>query len=325
MPTTPARARKWIRTKKATPFWKKGVFCVRLNVDPSATCLQRVACGIDPGSKWEAMTIKSKKHTYLNTQNDAVIWVKDAIETRREMRRSRRFRKTPCRKNKCNRSYSSGRLAPSTRARWGAKLRLVHIWRSIYPISDYIVEDINATTKPGQKRWNKSFSPLEVGKNWFYEELRKLGNLTTKAGWETKQLRDALGLKKSKSKQDSFSAHCVDSWVLANAVVGGHTAPDKTSILFLSPLRFHRRQLHRLQASKKVGRRRYGGTLSHGFKKGSLMLHSKHGVCYVGGSLGNRLSLHSLEDGSRLTQTAKVDDCKFLGFNSWRWRASSST
>jgi hypothetical protein len=32
MPTTPSRARRWILSKKATPFWKKGVFCVRLNI-----------------------------------------------------------------------------------------------------------------------------------------------------------------------------------------------------------------------------------------------------------------------------------------------------
>ena len=35
MPTKPSRARRWIQQGKATPFWKNGVFCVRLNVDPS--------------------------------------------------------------------------------------------------------------------------------------------------------------------------------------------------------------------------------------------------------------------------------------------------
>ena len=36
MPTTPARARKWLKSSKATAFWKGGLFCVRLNVEPSA-------------------------------------------------------------------------------------------------------------------------------------------------------------------------------------------------------------------------------------------------------------------------------------------------
>ncbi len=33
MPTKPSRTRKWIRDKKTTPFWKNGVFCVRLNIE----------------------------------------------------------------------------------------------------------------------------------------------------------------------------------------------------------------------------------------------------------------------------------------------------
>jgi hypothetical protein len=36
MPTTPARARRWMRSGTATSFWKGGVFCVRLNQEPSA-------------------------------------------------------------------------------------------------------------------------------------------------------------------------------------------------------------------------------------------------------------------------------------------------
>src|SRR6516162_5748208 len=68
MPTTPARARRWIKSGKATPFWKGGVFCVRLNQEPSARSTQPIAIGIDPGSKKEALVVKSTAHTYLNIQ-----------------------------------------------------------------------------------------------------------------------------------------------------------------------------------------------------------------------------------------------------------------
>src|SRR5215467_10212394 len=78
MPTTSARARRWIKSGKATPFWKGGVFCVRLNQEPSARHIQPIAVGIDPGSKKEALVVKSTAHTYLNVQADAVTWVKDA-------------------------------------------------------------------------------------------------------------------------------------------------------------------------------------------------------------------------------------------------------
>jgi len=116
MPTTPSRARRWIKMGKATPFWKRGVFCVRLNVEPSARNTQPIAVGIDPGSKKEALTVKSEAHTYLNIQADAVTWVKDAVTVRGQMRRARRFRKTPCRHNRANRAR--GALPPSTKARW---------------------------------------------------------------------------------------------------------------------------------------------------------------------------------------------------------------
>ena len=50
MPTTSARARKWIKSGKATSFWKKGIFCVRLNQDIENIKIQPIAVGIDPGS-----------------------------------------------------------------------------------------------------------------------------------------------------------------------------------------------------------------------------------------------------------------------------------
>jgi len=108
----------------------------------------------------------------------------------------------------------------------------------VYPIIDFVVEDIKARTK-GRRRWDRSFSPLEVGKQWFYDELRKLGHVETRQGWETKELRNAYGLKKSGNKMvETFEAHCVDSWVLANWWVGGHIKPDNKEMLFVTPLHF---------------------------------------------------------------------------------------
>ena len=317
MPTTPSRARRWVKEKKATYFWKKGIFCVRLNVEPSDHKTQGIVVGIDPGSKREGFTVKSKAHTYLNVQANAVDWVKDAVEVKRNMRRARRFRNTPRRKNKSNRSKAP--FPPSTKARWAWKLRVCVWLKGLFLVTDFIVEDIKARTIKGARKWNKSFSPLEVGKKWFYGEIAKLGNLYTKQGYETKELRDLLGLKKTKAKlSDRFDAHCVDSWVLANYVVGGHVKPDNERILKVIPLRFHRRQLHALQPAKGGVRRPYGGTVSLGLKRGSLVRHVKYGVVYVGGFFKSRISLHSLETGIRLCQNAKVSDCKFLTVNTQR-------
>ena len=319
MPTHPNRAAIWIKSGKATPFWKKGIFCVRLNVEPSNRKMQDVVVGIDPGSKQEGFTVKSEAHTYLNVQADAVDWVKKHIKQRKMMRRTRRSRKTPCRKNRSNRAI--GGIPPSTKARWQWKLRIVNWLGKMYPISTFVVEDIKAWTKKGQRKWNKSFSPLEVGKQWFYQELGKMTRVELKRGYETKERRDSLGLQKLSDKMSSsFYAHCVDSWVLANWFAGedGHLKPDNTNVLCIVPLRFHRRQLHRLESKKGGIRSPYGGTISLGFKRGSLIRHPKYGIAYIGGTMDGKISLHSLETGKRLCQNGKPEECSFLCYSSWR-------
>lgn len=319
MPTTPARARRWIRQGKATPFWKGGVWCVRLNQEPLARETQPIAVGIDPGSKKEALVVKSAVHTYLNTQADAVTWVKEAVLTRSQMRRARRFRKTPCRQPRANRLRNCRKLPPSTKARWQWKLRLCRWLARLFPIATFIVEDIKAATK-GKPSWDRSFSPLAVGKQWFSQELGKLAPVQTKAGWETKHLRDALGLKKSKQKlAETFSTHCVDAWALAWAGVGGQTTPENIRLLCLTPLQWHRRQLHRLQPEAGGKRKLYGGTRSLGFTRGTLVRHPKYGLAYVGGASEGRLSLHGVGAGKRLCQNAKEAVCQ--RYTILRWRA----
>jgi hypothetical protein len=318
MPTTAQRAERWIKSGKATPFWKRGVFCVRLNVEPSSRFTQPIAVGIDPGSKREAFTVKSATRTYLNMQTHAVDWVKAAEEASTNMRRARRFRKTPCRKPRFNRKR--GGIPPSTKARWQWKLRICHWLTKLFPVIAFVVEDIKAKTFKNGRKWNIMFSPLEVGKKWFYSELERIAILHTLQGHETAELRSQLGLKKSKQKlSDKFEAHCVDSWVLANWYTEGHDKPDNTQLIVIIPLRFHRRQLHRFQPGKGAIRSPYGGTISEGFKRGGIARHPKYGIVYIGGASKGRVSLHSLETGKRLTQNAKPSDTKFLSFNSWRF------
>jgi RRXRR protein len=321
MPTKPQRADRWVKSGKATPFWKKGIWCIRLNFEPSARNLQPVCIGVDPGSKREGFTVKSQAHTYLNIQSHAVDWVSEAEEVSTNMRRARRFRNTPCRSPKKN--FDRGEfLPPSTRARWQAKLRIIKFLMQLYPVTHIGVEDIKATTWKGAKRYNTSFSPLQVGKDWFYGECRKLAILEMFDGYEdTYQTRQQLGLKKLKNKTSSdFNAHCVDSWVIAYLVMGGDAEPDNRNVIEFIPLRFHRRQLHRLEHAPRHIRTPYGGTVSMGFKRGGIAKHPKYGKVYIGGSSKGRVSLHSIETGKRLCQNAKPEDIKFLSYNSWRWQ-----
>lgn len=317
MPTTPARARRWIESGKATPFFKRGIFCLRLNQEPSARETQVIAVGIDPGSKKEGLTVKSEAHTYLNIQADAVVHVKDAKVDQANCRRTRRSRTTPCRQPRANRVC--GGIAPSTKARWQWKLRLINWLRKMFPVVRVVVEDIKAITWNKGRQWNTLFSLLEIGKMWFYGHVEKIAYLDTYQGHETAEMRNELGLKKIGNKMAQvFMAHCVDSWVLANAVVGGHTKPDNTDLILVTPIKLHRRELHRRQPAKGGVRSPYGGTRSEGFKRGSIVRHSKHGVVYVGGASEGRVSLHQITDGKRLCQNAKPIDIRFLSYSSWR-------
>ncbi|MGB3557008.1 MAG: RRXRR domain-containing protein [Geitlerinemataceae cyanobacterium] len=320
MPTTPPRAGRWIKSGKATPFFRKGIFCVRLNVEPSHRHTQPLAVGIDPGSKREGYTLKTKAHTYLNQQFHAVDWVKESEQTSTHARNARRHRKTPYRQPRPNRKR--GGIPPSTKARWQFKIRVVKALAAIFPISNIGIEDVKATTKKGCLKWNTSFSPLEVGKQWCYGELEKIAPVTQFDGYKDTYLtRQELDLKKFKAKlSNSFNAHCVDSWVLAYLLVGGDLTPENTTVMECKPIRIHRRQLHVLNPEKNGYRRPYGGSMSQGLKRGGIVKHPKYGKCYVGGEdvKKSRISLHCLGTGKRLCQNAKPTDCKFLAYNSWR-------
>jgi len=304
---------------KATGFWKRGVFCIRLNVEPSARELQPIAVGIDPGSKREGYSVKSEAHTYLNIQTIAVSHVKKRVETRQMLRRNRRYRKTPYRQCRSNRGVGF-RLPPSTRARWGWKLRIASWLKKMFPITAFVVEDIQARTMKNGRKWNVQFSPLEVGKAWGYEQLRNLARVDLMQGHETHEIRTRLGLPKTRDKlAKKFSAHCVDAWVLANDWVGGHLKPDNERMLFLDPIQFQRRNLHDQLFAEGGIRRRAGGTISLGLKKGRLAKHTKHGLCYIGGNANGRLTLCDVSTGARIARNAKTEDLRLLAFNSWRF------
>jgi hypothetical protein len=120
MPCHAARARELVRKGRAVRRFDRGLFYIQLS-DRETGETQPIAVGIDPGSKKEAITVKSESHTYLNIQADAVTWVKEHVEIRRNMRRVRRYRKTPYRKCRPNRQVNQVKLPPSTKSRWGWK------------------------------------------------------------------------------------------------------------------------------------------------------------------------------------------------------------
>ena len=320
MPTSPPVARHLIKSGKATPYWSNGIFCIHLNYDTKEHT-QEIVVGVDPGSKKEGFTLKSESHTYLNVQADAHNKVSKKVAKRRELRRGRRSRKCPNRMNRMNRLANKERIPAGTRARWDWKLRILQWLSKLYPITHVCVEDIKAQTKQYQKKWNQSFSPLEVGKEWFYSEIRKRWKLLTLQGWETKEIRDRLALKKSSKKlAETFEAHCVDSWCLAYHTLGGSDIPDNRDIFCIAPLPIRRRELHRQNPQKGGKRPRYGGTRCLQTVKNTLVKHVKHGLLRVSGHQNGKLTLSEISSSKQVVLQAKQEDYKILKRINFRYR-----
>ena len=322
MPCTPSKARHLFKSGLARPKRNKlGLFYVQLCYEQEPDNQQLVA-GVDPGSKFEGYSVVGTQDTVLNLMVEAPNHVKDVVETRRTMRRARRFRKWRRPKRLNNRRRSTHRLPPSTRSRWEAKARVIAQLKKIVPLTDVVVEDVQAVTRKGKGgKWNTALSPVQVGKQHLYSLLCEMGlTLHLKEGWQTKDLREKYRRKKTKSKsKQTFDSHAVDSWVMA-ASISGAEKPTDTRLWYVVPSVLHRRQLHRLQASPGGTRKPYGGTRSLGLKRGTVVKHTKYGLCTVGGvdRKRNTISLHEYRTNKRLTQGAKVKDCRNLTWVAFR-------
>ncbi len=316
MPCSEKRARKLMERKAAKAYWKNGVFCIILQRDPSERNYQDVVIGIDPGSKRTGITVTTEKRVVCNQLFNTPSWVKKAVEQRKILRKARRSRKTPYRRCRSNRSI--GNLPPSTRSRWGAYLRVVDFWKRLVPLTTVSIEDIKAETKKNCRKWNKNFSPLEVGKKWFEEQVRsKKLDLYKFQGYETFNQRTYRGFKKtSKKMRDTWDAHNVDSHCLCELSVGN--IDPFFGIQKCELFQWHRRQLHVSNPIKGGIRKQYGTTRSLGLNRGTLVSHPKYGLTYVGGESKGSISLHSIETGKRLSQSIKKEDCKVL--TNLRWK-----
>ncbi len=322
MPCKERRARTMMEKGRAKPYWKDGIFCIILQEEPSARNYSDVVVGIDPGSKREGITVATEQRVVMNITSDAITHVKDNVETRHALRRSRRQRKTPYRKCRENRKNNNkdGKLPPSTKSRWDSKLRIIKKLKKILPITDVSVEDVAAKTIKQAKKWNSMFSPLETGKAYFYKEINNMGlNLFKWEGYKTHNWRLQAGYKKTSEKlKDVWEAHNVDSHCLCEMVLGYCIKPIK--ILYrLSFLQANRRNLFKQTILKHGIRTRYGGTISLGFKKNTLVRHLKYGLSLIGGNTKGRLSLHNIRTGKRICQNAKSIDLTIVSYN-LKWR-----
>lgn len=312
MPTKPSRARKWIRDGKAIgKFNDLGQFYVQLVNEASGNETQSIVIGIDPGKLYSGIGVQSSKvtlftaHLVLPFQK-----VKDRMEQRAMMRRSRRGRRINRKvafhlRSHRQKRFSNRRgskLPPSIRANRQLELRVVSELCKVLPVTGIVYEIVEA-------KGSKSFSPVMVGQKKMLQWLAEFAPVETRKGWETSQLRTQIGLKKQKhQKSDAIpETHAVDGIALAcsafvryesfhSANSHGHQWTGETKVtesLFKVIRRppISRRQLHLMVPAKGGVRRKYGGsTTRHGVRKGDLV-NSPKGIGYVSGDTEKQVSV----------------------------------
>lgn len=140
MPTeNHAKVRILLKNKKAKVI-KRCPFTIQLVYD-STNYTQKVTLGVDSGSKYIGISATTKDKVLfeadIQLRNDIV----DLLSARRELRRSRRNRKTRYRKPRFNnRKRKDKWLAPSVRQKAESHLTMIAKVHKILPISNIIVE-----------------------------------------------------------------------------------------------------------------------------------------------------------------------------------------
>lgn len=308
MPTTSARARKWIETGKAKPVWNDlHIFCVQLLVEPSATDTQDIVIGIDPGKLFSGIAAISKKAVlftaHLVLPFKRVIARKGAQKILRRARRGRRINRNIPFASRAHRekrfdNRRGNKLPPSIRANRQLELRIVKELVKLFPVTEIVYEYVKA-------RGNKGFSPVMVGQLWMLEQLSAIAPTHKLEGWKTNNIRKHLGLEKNKDDKSvqNVSTHANDGISLAASrfieyksfhTVNSHghhwfgsieltDAPFKV----IARPQLYRRQLYFENSSKGGTRKRKGGTVTpFGVRSGDLVQATKGKLTvkgYIGG------------------------------------------
>ena len=133
------KVRRLLRDKKARVV-RRCPFTIQLLYD-TTSIVQEVTLGVDAGSKTIGLSATTNKKVLFEAEvtlrNDIV----DLLSTRREMRRTRRYRKTRYRKPRFNnRRRKDGWLAPSIRQKVESHINIIGKLHRILPIRKIFVE-----------------------------------------------------------------------------------------------------------------------------------------------------------------------------------------
>ncbi len=297
MPTTPARARKWIKLGKAVGKRNKvGAFYVQLLREPSGYKTQEIVSGTDRGKAFTGIAFQSKLATIAlfhvclpgfykskKTSKDRQS-VTGKMAKRSELRRTRRGQRIDRTKafklrNHRQKRFDNRRhkkLPPSVRANREMELRILIEMSKIVPISDIRDESCSGNSKKN----GFGISPVTVGQEWFRLQASKIAPVVEVDSLDTGKYRDQLGLvknRKDKSEQ-SPETHANDAIALASTAFiqykkfhttnsHGHHWVGQCIVTFapfivVTRPKLFRRKLHQENYQKGGILKRQGGTIT---------------------------------------------------------------
>ena len=139
MPTTPQRARRWLKEKRARvvrkePFTLRLRFATREHVQP-------VNVGVDTGSKVVGIAATTNGEVVFQAEVYLRDDIAEKLVQRRHYRRNRRSQKTRYRPARyANRRRPDGWLTPSIRSKCDATTKVVRFLLSFLPVSQVSIE-----------------------------------------------------------------------------------------------------------------------------------------------------------------------------------------
>ena len=212
-PVSPSRARKLLNKGKVA-IWRRYPFTIILKQVVKQSFLKPLTVKIDPGSKFTGIAV---------LEGENVIWgaeiehrgyqIKQALESRRNLRSSRRNRKTRYRKARFdNRKRSKGWLAPSLMHRVLTTETWIKRLIRFAPITEIVIENVKFDT---QKLQNPEIDSVEYqqGTLFNYEVreylLEKWGRECTYCGKKDIPLQIEHIHPKSKGGTNQISNLCL--------------------------------------------------------------------------------------------------------------------
>ena len=145
MPTSEYRARKLLKSKKATVYGYHP-FTIQLTERETGD-VQPVEFCMDTGYLHIGMSVKSEKHEYLGMQVDTLTDEKQKHDARRMYRRQRRGRKRYRQSRFNNRKRNDGWIAPSLEHKKDIHIQIISRIYNVMPITNITLEMGNFDTQ----------------------------------------------------------------------------------------------------------------------------------------------------------------------------------